>query len=187
MEKYELGLEANPANFEALTPLSFLPRSAMVYPDHVAMRHGDWSYTYSEFYDRAKRLASALEKRGIAKGDTVSVMAPNIPALLEAHFGVPVTGAVLNALNTRLDAETIAFILDHGECKLLFTDREHSEVISKALKIANVDPVVIDIDDPLAGGGDLIGEMDYETFLKTGDPEYAWGGPDDEWQAIALN
>jgi len=187
MDKYELGLDAIPANYEALTPLSFLPRSAAVYPDHIAMIHGDWTYTYSEFFERAKRLASALEKRGVGKGDTVSVMAPNIPALLEAHFGVPVIGAVLNALNTRLDAETIAFILDHGECKILLTDREHSDVISRAVKIANVDPIVIDIDDPGATSGDLIGEMEYEDFLQTGDSHYVWKGPENEWDAIALN
>jgi len=187
MSKYENGLGANPANYMPLTPLDFLERSASVYPNHTAMIHGNWSYTYSEFYDRCRRLASALISQGISKGDTVSVMAPNVPALLEGHFGVPMTGAVLNALNTRLDAETIAFILDHAECKILITDREYSDIISKALEIAKVSPLVIDIDDPLAEGGSLIGDMTYEAFLQTGNAEFSWQGPEDEWQAISLN
>ncbi len=187
MSIYESGLAKNPANYEPLTPISFLERSASVYPHHTAMIHGDWRYTYSEFYDRCKRLASALSKRGIGVGDTVSVMAPNIPAVLESHFGVPMCGAVLNALNTRLDAKTIAFIIDHGECKLLMVDRELSGLVADALKISKSNPIVIDIDDPLATSGDLIGEMSYEDFLRSGDPDFKWSGPEDEWQAIALN
>lgn len=187
MSIYESGLAKNPANYEPLTPISFLERSASVYPDHIAMIHGDWRYSYSEFYGRCKRLASALAGRGIGVGDTVSVMAPNIPAVLESHFGVPMCGAVLNALNTRLDAKTIAFILDHGECKLLMVDRELSSLVEEALKLSKSNPIVIDIDDPLATSGDLIGEMSYEEFLQTGTPDYKWSGPDDEWQAIALN
>lgn len=187
MNIYETGLAANNANFEALTPISFLERSASVYPNKLAMIHGDWRYNYLEFYKRSKRLASALSQRGIGKGDTVSVMAPNVPALLESHFGVPMCGAVLNALNTRLDAQTIAFILDHAESKVLIADREYSELVQDALKISKSNPIVIDIDDPLALGGDLIGEMDYEAFLQTGDPDFNWAGPDNEWQAIALN
>ena len=187
MSIYESGLVKNPANYEPLTPISFLERSATVYPNHIAMIHGDWRYSYSEFYERSKRLASALAGRGIGVGDTVSIMAPNIPAVLESHFGVPMCGAVLNALNTRLDAKTIAFILDHGECKLIMVDRELSGLVAEALKISKSKPIVIDIDDPLATSGDLIGEMDYEDFLKTGSPDYKWSGPDDEWQAIALN
>lgn len=187
MSIFESNLEINSANYDPLSPLTFLERSATVYPDHTAMIHGDWSYSYAEFYRRCKRLASCLAARGIGVGDTVSVMAPNVPALLESHFGVPMVGAVLNALNTRLDAATIAHILDHGECKLLITDREFSSTISEALEIADVNPIVIDIDDPLGLGGDLIGEIIYEDFLNSGDPDFVWSGPEDEWQAIALN
>ncbi len=187
MNPFETDLGQNKANYDPLSPLTFLERSAAVYPDHTAMIHGDWSYTYSELYDRCRRLASALEARGIGKGDTVSIIAPNIPALLESHFGVPMTGAVLNALNTRLDAETLAFILDHAECKLLITDREFSSVMKKALALCTCNPIVIDIDDPLGEGGDLIGEMTYEEFIAAGNADYAWSGPDDEWQAISLN
>lgn len=138
-------------------------------------------------HTRCRRLASALTRRGIGLGDTVAVMAPNVPAHLEAHFGVPMAGAVLNALNIRLDAEAIAFILQHGEAKVLITDREFSGVIGKALAMLDVKPLVIDIDDPLGRGGELLGESTYETLLDTGDPEFAWNGPADEWQAIALN
>ncbi len=187
MNIYEDGLTANKANFEALSPLNFLERSASVYPEKTAMIHGDWRYNYREFYARARQLASALVQKGISVGDTVSVMAPNVPALLESHFGVPMCGAVLNALNTRLDAATIAFILDHGQSKLLITDREFSDIVREALKLCKSKPIVIDIDDPLAAGGELIGEMDYEQFLQTGDPDFNWSGPEDEWQAIALN
>ncbi len=184
---YDTGLDKNPANYEPLSPLTFLSRSAAVYPDKTAIIHGDLRYTYGEFYARARRLASALVRRGIGKGDTVAMMAPNIPAVLEAHFGVPMTGAVLNALNTRLDAPALAFILDHGECKLLLTDREFSPLIREALALAKVKPIVIDIDDALAESGELIGEMEYEAFLEGGDPDYDWSGPADEWQAISLN
>ncbi|WP_169570119.1 acyl-CoA synthetase [Sneathiella limimaris] len=187
MSIYEAGLSANAANYEPLSPITFLERSASVYPNHTAMIHGDWSYSYQEFYDRCRQLASALSQRGIGKGDTVSILAPNIPAILESHFGVPMCGAVLNALNTRLDASTIAFILDHGESKLIMVDREFSGLVREALHIAKCDPIVIDIDDPLATTGELIGETTYEEFLATGDPEFDWTGPDDEWQAIALN
>ncbi|MFB9355946.1 acyl-CoA synthetase [Sneathiella chinensis] len=187
MNPFEMNLDASRANYDPLTPLTFLERSAAVYPDHKAMVHGDWSYTYAEFYDRCRRLASAIAKQGLGQGDTVSIMAPNIPAILESHFGVPMMGGVLNALNTRLDADALAFILDHAECKLLITDREYSDVMRAALKKASVNPVVIDIDDPEAEGGDLISEMTYEAFLETGDPDFEWTGPADEWQAIALN
>lgn len=187
MSVFETGLDKNTANYDPLSPLTFLARSASVYPDHTAMIHGDWTYTYSEFYQRCKGLASALSARGIGLGDTVSVIAPNIPAILESHFGVPMVGAVLNALNTRLDAKTIAHILDHSECKLLITDREFSAVMAEALEIAAVQPIVIDIDDPLGDDGDLIGEITYETFLESGDPNFSWSGPQDEWQAISLN
>ncbi|MBL4740550.1 MAG: AMP-binding protein, partial [Sneathiella sp.] len=187
MSVFETGLDITSANYDALSPLTFLERSASVYPNHTAMIHGDWSYTYSEFYLRCKKLASALSKRGIGLGDTVSVIAPNVPALLESHFGVPMVGAVLNAMNTRLDAVTLAFILDHGEAKILFTDREFSSVIKEALSLAKANPIVIDIDDPLGSGGELIGEMTYEEFLEAGDENLEWSGPKDEWQAISLN
>lgn len=180
-------LGKNPANYVPLSPLTFLERSASSFPDRVAVVHGGQRYTWKETYARCRRLASALTRRGIGLGDTVAVMAPNVPAHLEAHFGVPMAGAVLNALNIRLDAEAIAFILQHGEAKVLITDREFSGVIGKALAMLDVKPLVIDIDDPLGRGGELLGESTYETLLDTGDPEFAWNGPADEWQAIALN
>ena len=183
---YQRGLEAGPANYQPLTPLSFLEWSAAVYPDKCAVIHGEWRLSYAEFHGRCHRLASALSRRGIGLGDTVAVMAPNVPAMLEAHYGVPLTGAVLNALNYRLDAASIAFILDHAEAKLLITDREFSAVIAEALEIIGRDIMVIDIDDPLAGGGDLLSEMDYEAFIAQGDPAYAAPPLADEWQAISL-
>ena len=189
---YETGLDANAANYTALSPLSFLKRAAAVFPDGDAVVHGDTVYSWSETEGRCRRLASALAKHGIGKGDTVSVMAPNIPALYEAHFGVLMLGAVLNALNTRLDAAAIAFMLGHGEAKVLITDREFSATISEALAILKSqtgrDLIVIDIDDPLAAAqGPLLGDMDYEAFLETGDADFAYGPPADEWQAVSLN
>ncbi|HUB97733.1 MAG TPA: acyl-CoA synthetase [Stellaceae bacterium] len=179
-------LARSAANFEALTPLAFLARAAQIHPDKVAVIHGEGRWTYREFYARCCRLADALRRRGIGLGDTVSVMAPNVPALLEAHYGVAMSGAVLNALNYRLDARTIAFILGHAESKLLITDREFSPTIRAAL--AQAKPLtVIDIDDPLCDSGERLGETDYESFLAAGDPEAPWPRPADEWQAIALN
>jgi fatty-acyl-CoA synthase len=183
---YELDLDRNAANYAPLTPLTFIERAASVYPDRTAVIHGAERYTWKETFTRCRRLASALANRGIGPGDTVAVMLPNTPPMVEAHFGVPVTGAVLNALNTRLDAESIAFMLDHGGAKLLITDREYSPVIEKALALAKNRPVVIDVDDPAAGGGKPLGEKDYEALLAEGDPAYPWGGVADEWQAIAL-
>ncbi|MGF1629804.1 MAG: acyl-CoA synthetase [Kiloniellaceae bacterium] len=174
------------ANHVPLTPLSFLPRAAAVYPQRCAVIHGDLRYTWAEVYARCRRLASALQKRCIGKGDTVAVMAPNTPACLEAHFGVAAAGAVLNALNVRLDAASIAFTLNHGEAKVLITDREFSGVIAKALESVERKLLVIDIDDPLAEGGDLIGETDYETFLASGDPDFPWRLPEDEWDSLSL-
>jgi fatty-acyl-CoA synthase len=184
---YETDLDRTPANYEPLSPLTFLARAAYVYPDHVAVVHGARRYDYRELYARCRRLASALARRGIGRGDTVAVMASNIPAHLEAHFGVPMTGAVLNAINIRLDAAAVAFILDHGEAKVLLTDREFSGVIKDALARVKRRPLVIDIDDALAPHGELIGEIEYEAFIAGGDPDFAWAGPDDEWQALALN
>ena len=184
---YETGLDRNPANHVSLSPLSFLARAAEVHPTRVAVIHGDVETTWREIYGRCRRLASALARRGIGVGDTVSVMAPNVPAMFETHFGVPMTGAVLNTLNTRLDAEAIAFMLNHGEAKALLTDREFSPTIAAALRQVKREVLVIDIDDALAGGGECIGEMDYEAFLETGDAAFAWKLPQDEWNAIALS
>ena len=184
---YLSGLEKNQANFAPLTPLTFIERAAYVYPDRLAVVHGPHRKTWRETYARCRRLASALARRGIGKNDTVAVMAPNIPAIYEAHFGVPMCGAVLNTLNTRLDAATLAFMLGHGGAKVLITDREYSKTIETALALMPVKPIVIDIDDPTYEGGKLVGETTYEEFLLEGDPDYAWQNPADEWDAIALN
>ncbi|HXV64452.1 MAG TPA: acyl-CoA synthetase [Vicinamibacteria bacterium] len=184
---YDVGLEKNPANYQPLTPLPFLSWAASVFPDHPAVIHGERTHSYRELYERSRRLASALVRRGIGRGDTVSVMAPNVPAMLEAHYGVPMCGAVLNALNIRLDAETIRFILEHGEAKVLLTDREFSSTIRTALAGLSRKPFVVDIDDPLAVEGDRLGDMDYEAFLAEGDPDFAWALPEDEWDAVSLN
>jgi len=184
---YDTHLDRNAANHAPLTPLGFLERAAMVFPERTAIVHGALRRSWAEEYARCRRLASALERRGIGKGDTVAVMAPNVPELFEAHFGVPMAGGVLNALNTRLDADTIAFILGHGETKLLITDREFSPTIKAALAKLTARPVVIDIDDPQVKSGELLGEKTYEALLAEGDPSAAWDWPADEWQAIALN
>jgi fatty-acyl-CoA synthase len=185
---YDTDLDKNPANYQPLTPLSFLERAASVFPDHTAIVHGSLRRSYRDFYARARRLASALAQRGIGRGDTVAVMLSNTPAMLECHYGVPMTGAVLNTLNTRLDPAIIAFSLDHGEAKVLITDREFAKTIAPALDLAKVRPLVIDYDDPeFVGPGDRLGELEYEEFLSQGDPDFAWRPPADEWDAIALN
>ncbi len=185
---YDIDLDRNAANFQPLTPLQFLERAASVYPDRIAIIHGPLRRNYRDFYTRARRLASALHKHGIKKGDTVSVVLPNTPAMLECHYGVPMTGAVLNAINTRLDAAVNAFTLDHAETKVLIVDREFSKVMKDALSRATVKPLVIDYDDPeFKGDGEHIGTIEYEDFLKDGDPQFAWQMPDDEWDAISLN
>ncbi len=185
---YDIDLDRNPANHQPLTPLTFLERAATVFPDHIAIIHGPIKRDYREFYARTRRLASALAKAGIGRGDTVAAMLPNIPAMLEAHYAVPMTGGVLNTLNTRLDPAVIAFSLDHGEAKVLLTDREFSPTIAKALELAKRKPIVIDIDDPVYDGpGERLGSVDYEDFLASGDPEFPWAMPDDEWDAITLN
>jgi len=184
---YETDLDRNPANFAALTPLSFLERAASVYPDRVAIVHGPQRQTWGATYARCRRLASALAARGLGVGDTVAVMLPNIPAMYEVHFGVPMCGAVLNTLNTRLDADTIAFMLKHGGAKVLITDREYSATMSKALVQMDSPPLVIDVDDPLYEGGIPLGKLNYENLLAEGDPNWGWPRPADEWQAIALN
>ena len=184
---YDADLGRCDANYVSLSPLSFLGRVARVYPDHPSVIHGGTRWTWRETAERCNRLASALTKRNIGPGDTVSVMAPNIPALYESHFGVPMTGAVLNALNIRLDAKTLAFILEHGEAKVLITDTEFSPVIKDALRICNQELLVIDIDDPEGPGGDRLGELTYEELLTEGESNYTWSAPDSEWNAISLN
>lgn len=184
---YQSGLDRTPANHLPLTPLHFLSRCADQYPDHIAIIHGSLWQTWKQTRERCLRLASALVKRGIKRGDTVSILAPNTPAMVEAHHGIPLSGAVLNAINCRLDAEGVRFILRHGECKVLFVDREFSSLASKALEQIEHKPLVIDIADIEAPNGDLIGEMEYEAFLAEGDADFSGVWPEDEWDAIALN
>jgi fatty-acyl-CoA synthase len=185
---YDIDLDRNPANFQPLTPLTLLERAAAVYPDHTAIIHGRRRFSYAEFYARARRLASALAKRGVGRRDTVSVVLANSPAMLEAHYGVPMTGAVLNTINTRLDAAIVGFTLDHADTKVLITDREFSKVVKEALTIAKAKPLVIDYDDlEFSQSGEKLGAIDYEKFLDQGDPDFAWKMPDDEWDAISLN
>lgn len=186
-QSYAQGLERCDANHMPLTPLGFLDRAALVQPHRAALLHGTFTQTWAQTRARCYRLASALVARGIRVGDTVSVIAPNTPAMLEAHFGVPLAGAVLNAINHRLDAEGIAFILRHGECKLLLVDREFAAVTAAALRLLDSPPVVIDINDHLAPQGEAIGTTDYESLLAKGDPAFAGIWPQDEWQPIALN
>ena len=185
---YEAHLDQSSANHQALSPLSFIERTAAVYPDRIAMIHGDARRTWAETFARCRRLASALSNWGIGHTDTVAVMGANTPELYECHFGVPAIGAVLNALNVRLDADTIAFILDHGEAKVLITDSEFSDTIKQALAKTKARPIVVDIADALAEtAGDRLGEMDYEALLEVGDEDFDWQLPADEWQAICLN
>jgi fatty-acyl-CoA synthase len=185
---YNLGLEKNQANFSQLSPLSYLERSAFIYPSRVAIIHGDKHYTWKQTYERCRRLASALKLRGIGVGDTVAVMLPNVPAMFDCHFGVPMSGAVVNTLNTRLDAEAVAFMLDHGEAKVVITDPEYSATMTKALAMmSGKRPLVIDVADDSFVGGDRIGSIEYEDFLREGDPNFAWSLPADEWNAISLN
>ena len=185
---YDIDLDRNAANHQPLTPLQFLERAAAVFPDHTAVIHGGLRRPYRDLYARARRLASALAKHGVGRGDTVSVMMANTPAMVECHYGVPMCQGVLNALNTRLDAAIVAFTLDHAETKVLIVDREFSRVMAEALKLAKTRPFIIDYDDPeYDGPGERIGALEYEAFLDSGDPAYAWRMPDDEWDAIALN
>ena len=185
---YDLDLDKNAANHAPLTPLTFLEWTADVYPDRLAVVHGTRRFSWRQVRERARRLASALTKRGIGPGDTVSVMLSNTPEMYEVHFGVPMTGAVLNALNTRLDADAIAFMLGHAETKLLITDREFSSTIAAALQKLPQRPIVIDVLDPeYAGPGEALGELDYEALLQSGDPSYRWQPPSDEWNAISLS
>jgi fatty-acyl-CoA synthase len=181
-------LKPGPANRRELSPLAFLPRAAEIYPQRVAVVHGERRITYAQFFGRARRLASALAKRGVKRGDVVAAMLPNVPAMLDAHYGVPVLGAVLNAINTRLDADTVAYILEHGEAKVFITDRSFAGVVGPALKKLRKKPLVIDVDDPLyAGPGERLGALEYEKFIAGGDPGFAWAAPRSEDDPIALN
>ena len=185
---FETDLDKNPANYAPLTPLQFIERAASVYPKRVSVIHGARRYTWEQTYARCRRLASALAKKGIGIGDTVAVMLANTPEMYEAHFGVPMTGGVLNPLNTRLDAEAIAFMLQHGEAKVLITDREFSPTVKAALAQLAVKPTVIDVEDSeYAGAGERLGANSYEALLEEGDPGFAWRRPDDEWNAISLS
>ncbi len=185
--QYSIGLDKNAANYVPLSPLSFLARSASVYPDHTSAVYEDRSFTWAQTYERCKRFASFLAKRGIQRGDTVAVMLPNIPAMNEVHFAVPMAGGVLNALNIRLDAASIAFQLDHGGAKIILVDPEFTGVIADALGLMKgPKPLVIDVDDAAFQGGKRIGELEYEAAVASGDPEFAWMQPQDEWDAIAL-
>jgi fatty-acyl-CoA synthase len=179
-------LDQNKANFAPLSPVSFLRRAAQIAPGYTAIIHGERRYTYRQFWERSCRLASALTRRGIGPGDCVAIMAANTPEMLEAHNGVPMIGAVLNSLNIRLDAGTIAFILEHGQARVLITDRAFSSTIDEALQKIDRKLLVIDIDDPTAPEGDLLGETDYEDLLAEGEAVYDAGQPDDEWQALSL-
>jgi fatty-acyl-CoA synthase len=186
--QYTKDLDRTSANFQPLTPLTLLERAAAVDPDHPAIIHGGSRYTYAELYTRARRLASALTECGVGPGDTVSVMLPNTPPMLDAHFGVPMTGAVLHAINTRLDAAIIAFQLDHAGSKVLITDREFAGTMKAALELAKVRPLVIDYDDrEFPQTGERLSELECEAFIAGGDPEFRWRMPEDEWEAIALN
>jgi fatty-acyl-CoA synthase len=188
--KYEAGLARTPANHQPLTPLLFLERSAHVFPDHVAVVHGDQRVTYRTLYARCRRLASALARRGISRGDTVAALLPNIPAMLEAHHFVPMAGAVLNTINTRLDAGTVAYIIDHGEAAALIVDRELIPLLRAALAQCERRPLLIEVDDALlpdAFRAETLGGIGYEALLAEGDPGHAWPLPQDEWDAITLN
>ena len=185
---FDTGLDRTPANYQPLTPLVFLERAASVHPDHVAIIHGSEKVAYRDFCTRSRQLASALQARGIGKGDTVSVMLANTPAMLEAHYGVPMVGAVLHSINTRLDAATIAFMLDHAETKVLIVDTEFGVVLKDALSQATVRPLLIDYRDIQCDvEGTRLGDLDYEAFVARGDPAFRWAMPSDEWDALSLN
>ena len=186
---YEIGLQKNTANYAPLSPLTFIERSAYIYPDRLAVVHGARRYTWSQSYERSRRLASALKQLGVGKGDTVSTILNNTPEMFECHFGVPACGAVLNTINTRLDAEAVAFILNHAEAKVVFTDREFARMAKKAIALADrPDMIVIDVDDPeYTGPGERVGSLEYEAVLATGTPDFVFEPPADEWDAISLN
>jgi fatty-acyl-CoA synthase len=185
---YDVNLGKTEANYQALTPLIFLERAAKVFPNHTAIIHGSRRYSYAEFYERARRLASVLAAWDVGSGDTVSVMLANTPAMLEVHYGVPMLGAVLHSINTRLDPEAIAFMLDHAETKVLIADTEFTPTLKSALALAKAKPLVVNYRDLECGvEGERLGEIDYEEFLASGNPDFDWQMPTDEWNAIALN
>ena len=187
MSIYEQGLTQNTVNHVAMSPLSFIERTAAIYPNYPAVVHGSIRRTWEQTYTRCRKLASALAGRGIGKDDTVAVMLPNIPEMLELHFAIPMIGAVINTLNVRLDAEAISFMLQHGEAKVLIADREFCDVALTACRMLENPPLIIDVNDPEYGEGRAVSELDYEAFLAEGDPDFAWQWPEDEWQAISLN
>ena len=185
---YNTDLDRNPANYQPLTPLTFLERAASVFPDHTAIIHGAIRRNYDEFYRRSRQLASALSNKGVGRGDTVSVMLANTPAMLESHYGVPMCGAVLHSINTRLDATTIAYQLDHADSKVLIADREFLSTIRVALELSQINPILIDYNDsefPI--NDELAGAIEYDSFLSNGDDQFDWLMPEDEWDAISLN
>jgi fatty-acyl-CoA synthase len=184
---YARDLDRNRANYTPLSPLSLIARTAYTYPDSLGVVHGDRRYTWRETYARCRRLGSALAHAGIGEGDTVAAMLANTPEMYEMHFGVAMAGAVVNTLNTRLDADAIAFMLGHGEAKVLVTDTEFSATIASALAKLDRKPLVVDVSDPLGPGGERLGKVDYEAFIAKGDPDFAWRHPDDEWNAVSLN
>ncbi|MEJ2171572.1 MAG: acyl-CoA synthetase [Woeseiaceae bacterium] len=184
--QYSTDLDRNAANFSPLSPITFIERAASVYPERCALVYNETQRDWSETYRRCRQFAAALQRRGVTADDTVALMLPNVPAMYEAHFAVPMAGAVIHCLNVRLDAEAIAFQLDHGGAKILLVDREYSATVTAALDMLDEKPIVIDVDDPAFDGGEFVGEMEYEAFLATGDPEFSWALPHDEWQAIAL-
>src|SRR5690606_22206008 len=187
---FDQDLPKTDANFTALTPLSFLERAGQVYPDKLAIVHGELRQSWGSTYRRCRQFASALRARGLGTGDTVAVMLPNTPAMVEAHFGVPMAGAVLNALNTRMDPEAIAFMLDHGEARAVLVDREFTPLMQKtlALRQSSASLLLVDVNDPLySRGNEAIGPLDYETLLAEGAPDFEWALPADEWDAISLN
>ncbi|MCH2546314.1 MAG: acyl-CoA synthetase [Alphaproteobacteria bacterium] len=184
---YDMALPQNKANFIALTPLQFIERTAQIYPDRTSVIHGDKQFTWKQTYARCRQLASALQKKGIVRGQTVAVLANNTPEHIEAHYGIPMCGAVITSLNTRLDAALIAFQLIHSEAKVLIVDRQYSAQVQEALEMLDKAPLIIDIDDPEYKGGTLLGDADYEAFIATGDPEFDWYWPNDEWDAISMN
>ena len=190
-DMYNTNLDKNHANFTPLSPLSFLQRSAEVYPNRQSIVHGSKSYTWSDTFKRSKQLASALTKKGVGKGDTVAVLCFNTPEIYEAHYGIPMIGAIINTINIRLDVDTISYILEHGEAKVVITDNELSPTIKEVLNKIKTKPLVIDIDDELAnhpeGAGENLGSLNYEEFLKTGDENFKWSLPEDEWDSLALN
>ena len=190
-DMYNTNLDKNHANFTPLSPLSFLQRSAEVYPNRLSIVHGSKKYTWSDTFKRSKQLASALTKKGVGKGDTVAVLCFNTPEIYEAHYGIPMIGAIINTINIRLDVDTISYILEHGEAKVVITDNELSPTIQEVISKIKTKPLVIDIDDELAnhpeGAGENLGSLNYEEFLKTGDENFEWSLPEDEWDSLALN